>query len=151
MDAAVAVAGKFCAGWTSLDAGAFSMQFAPEGYYTDIAFGITRRGRDQVREHHRIWREKRSFPTARRSVLHLRRRGWLPSAFHGPLLRAGWCIRSARLGPASMFASFDGSTEWCHFSAISEDWFPLRIKHALRLGLPYFAVLLGGGPIAETR
>ena len=52
----VAVAEKFCAGWTSLDAEAFSMLFAPEGYYTDIAFGITRRGRDQVREHHRIWR-----------------------------------------------------------------------------------------------
>ncbi len=32
------------------------MLFAPEGCYTDIAFGITRRGRDQVREHHRIWR-----------------------------------------------------------------------------------------------
>jgi uncharacterized protein (TIGR02246 family) len=51
-----AVAEKFCAGWTSLDAEAFSMLFAPEGHYTDIAFGITRRGRDQVREHHRIWR-----------------------------------------------------------------------------------------------
>jgi hypothetical protein len=52
----VAVAEKFCAGWTSLDSEAFSMLFAPEGCYTDIAFGITRRGRDQVREHHRIWR-----------------------------------------------------------------------------------------------
>jgi len=52
----VAVAERFCAGWTSLDAEAFSMLFAPEGSYTDIAFGITRRGRDKVREHHRIWR-----------------------------------------------------------------------------------------------
>ena len=52
----VAVAEKFCAGWTSLDSEAFSMLFAPEGSYTDIAFGITRRGRDKVREHHRIWR-----------------------------------------------------------------------------------------------
>ena len=52
----LAVAEKFCAGWTSLDAQAFSVLFAPEGSYTDIAFGITRRGRDQVREHHRIWR-----------------------------------------------------------------------------------------------
>jgi hypothetical protein len=52
----VAVAQKFCAGWTSPDAEAFSMLFAPEGHYTDIAFGITRRGREQVREHHRIWR-----------------------------------------------------------------------------------------------
>jgi hypothetical protein len=52
----VAVAQKFCAGWTSLDAEAVSLLFAPEGYSTDIAFGITRRRRDQVREHHRIWR-----------------------------------------------------------------------------------------------
>jgi len=52
----VAVAEKFCAGWTSLDAEAFSVLFAPEGYYTDVAFGIMRRGQDQVREHHRIWR-----------------------------------------------------------------------------------------------
>lgn len=52
----LAVAQKFCAGWTSLDAQAFSVLFAPEGSYTDIAFRITRRGRDQVREHHRIWR-----------------------------------------------------------------------------------------------
>jgi SnoaL-like domain len=52
----IAVAERFCAGWTSLDAEAFSMLFAPEGYYTDIAFGITRRGRDHVREHHQIWR-----------------------------------------------------------------------------------------------
>jgi len=44
----LAVAQKFCAGWTSLDAQAFSVLFAPEGSYTDIAFGITRRGRDQV-------------------------------------------------------------------------------------------------------
>jgi hypothetical protein len=52
----LAVVEKFCAGWTSLDAEAFGMLFAPEGCYTDIAFGITRRGRDQIREHHRIWR-----------------------------------------------------------------------------------------------
>ena len=52
----VSIADRFCAGWTSLDAEAFSTLFAPEGSYMDIAFGITRRGRDQVREHHRIWR-----------------------------------------------------------------------------------------------
>jgi hypothetical protein len=33
MDVA-AVAEKFCAGWTSLNAEAFGMLFAPEGYYT---------------------------------------------------------------------------------------------------------------------
>jgi hypothetical protein len=43
-------------GADSLDAEAFSSLFAPDGYYTDIAFGVTRRGRENVRENHKIWR-----------------------------------------------------------------------------------------------
>jgi steroid delta-isomerase-like uncharacterized protein len=52
----IEVAERFCAAWSSLDAEAFSSLFASDGYYTDIAFGVTRRGRENVREHHRIWR-----------------------------------------------------------------------------------------------
>jgi steroid delta-isomerase-like uncharacterized protein len=52
----IEVAEKFCAAWSSLDAGAFSSLFARDRYYTDIAFGVTRRGRENVREHHKIWR-----------------------------------------------------------------------------------------------
>jgi uncharacterized protein (TIGR02246 family) len=52
----IEVAEKFCAAWSSPDAEAFSSLFAPDGYYTDIAFGVTRRGRENVREHHKIWR-----------------------------------------------------------------------------------------------
>lgn len=46
----IEVAEKFCAAWSSLDADALSSLFAPDGYYTDIAFGVTRRGRENVRE-----------------------------------------------------------------------------------------------------
>ena len=44
----IEVAEKFCAAWSSLDAEAFSSLFAPDGYHTDIAFGVTRRGRENV-------------------------------------------------------------------------------------------------------
>jgi len=53
---AIELAEKFCAAWSSLDSDAFGLLFAPDGYYTDIAFGIIRRGRENVREHHKIWR-----------------------------------------------------------------------------------------------
>jgi steroid delta-isomerase-like uncharacterized protein len=53
---AIEVAEKFCAAWSSLDAEAFGSLFAPDGYYTDIAFGVTLRGRENVRQHHKIWR-----------------------------------------------------------------------------------------------
>jgi hypothetical protein len=52
----IEVAEKFCAARSSLEAEAFSSLFAPDGYHTDIAFGVTRRGRENVREHHKIWR-----------------------------------------------------------------------------------------------
>ena len=52
----IEVAEKFCAAWSSINGEAFSSLFAPDGYYTDIAFGVTRRGRENVREHHKIWR-----------------------------------------------------------------------------------------------
>jgi ketosteroid isomerase-like protein len=52
----IEVAEKFCAAWSSPDAEAFGSLFAPDGYYTDIAFGVTRRGRESVGQHHKIWR-----------------------------------------------------------------------------------------------
>lgn len=51
-----AVADKFCAGWTSMDAAAFSELFAPDGYYIDIAFGVKRQGRNLIQDHHKLWR-----------------------------------------------------------------------------------------------
>jgi ketosteroid isomerase-like protein len=50
------VADNFCAGWTSADSEAFSMLFAPDGYYIDIAFGVKRQGRDLIQQHHKLWR-----------------------------------------------------------------------------------------------
>jgi ketosteroid isomerase-like protein len=50
-----AVADNFCTGWASADSKAFSMLFASDGYYIDIAFGIKRRGRDLIQAHHNFW------------------------------------------------------------------------------------------------
>ncbi len=46
---------QFIARWESPDAEAFADMFGENGEYVDTAFGLLRRGRDFMRNHHRLW------------------------------------------------------------------------------------------------
>ena len=46
---------QFIARWESTDADAFADMFSENGEYVDTAFGLLRRGRDFMRNHHRLW------------------------------------------------------------------------------------------------
>jgi uncharacterized protein (TIGR02246 family) len=52
----VAIGDRWIAGWSSPDSDAFARLYALDGRYTDVAFGITRSGRNYVRRHHMHWR-----------------------------------------------------------------------------------------------